>query len=112
MRAVVLLDTGPLVAALDKRDQYHLWAVAHIKSYRPPLLTCEAVLTEALYAVLTEALYLVRNLPEGTKSVMDLVRRQVLAVRFAFQEEAQSIAELMERYANIPMSFADACVVR
>jgi len=43
----VLVDTGPLVALVDRRDQYHPWAKAQVATFKPPLLTCEAVLTEA-----------------------------------------------------------------
>lgn len=40
-----ICDTGPLVAYLNRHDPYHTWAVAVMKQVRPPLLTCEAVLT-------------------------------------------------------------------
>lgn len=42
----VLLETGPLVAFFDRRDQYHDWAKARFDEIQAPLLTCEAVLTE------------------------------------------------------------------
>ena len=45
----VLLDTGLLVASLNKKDQYHDWAVAQFATMRPPLLTCEAVLSESCF---------------------------------------------------------------
>ncbi len=44
-----ICDTGPLVAYLNRRDPYHVWAVAVMKQVRPPMLTCEPVLTEAVY---------------------------------------------------------------
>jgi predicted nucleic acid-binding protein len=45
----VLLDTGPLVALLDRRDRYHSWMVEHWADVEVPLLTCEAVLSEACF---------------------------------------------------------------
>lgn len=45
----VLLDTGPLVAFLNKRDQYHSWTVSELASMAPTLLTCEAVLSESCF---------------------------------------------------------------
>ena len=49
MPKVVLLDTGPLVALLDEDDAHQDWATARMRDLTPPLLTCEAVLTEACY---------------------------------------------------------------
>jgi predicted nucleic acid-binding protein len=43
-----ICDTGPLVAYLNRHDPHHAWAVAVMKQVRPPMLTCEAVLTEAV----------------------------------------------------------------
>ena len=45
----VICDTGPLVAYLNRHDPYHSWAVEVMKQVKPPMLTCEPVLTEALY---------------------------------------------------------------
>ena len=43
----VFVDTGALVALLDRSDEWHKWAVGVFKSLRPPLFTCEAVFAEA-----------------------------------------------------------------
>jgi len=42
-----VLDTGPLVALLNRRDRYHRWTAEQWAEVEPPVLTCEAVLTEA-----------------------------------------------------------------
>lgn len=104
MRACALLDTGPLVAFLDRRDRFHTWATEQWDRIDPPLLTCEAVLSEACF--------LLRDLPGGAPAVLDLIVRGVLRVGFAIQGEAAAISRLMGRYANVPMSVADACLVR
>jgi predicted nucleic acid-binding protein len=104
MREPVLLDAGPLVAGLDQREQHHAWAIDQIRNTATPFLTCEAVLSEACF--------LLRKVPGGTQSVMRLIDRGIVLVPFRFAEDAEAIAQLLARYANVPMSFADACLVR
>lgn len=99
-----LADTGPIVAFLNARDRHHRWAVEAMGRLRPPLVTCESVLSEAAY--------LVRSLPEGGARVMELVARGVLRVDFDVEREAAALSRLLRRYASLPMDFADACLVR
>jgi predicted nucleic acid-binding protein len=70
----------------------------------PPLLTCEPVLTEAAF--------LVRRAGGTGGEIPALVRKGVLRVAFAVQQEAAALEALMRRYRNVPMSLADACLVR
>ena len=49
MKENVLLDTGPLVAFLNRRDKFHNWALAQWDQIKPPMLTCEAVISEACF---------------------------------------------------------------
>jgi predicted nucleic acid-binding protein len=104
MRSGVLLDTGPLVAYLRPRDADHDWAVGHFETLEPPLITCEPVLTEASFLV-------ARNgQPAGR--VLEMLGRGVVRIGFALQDELAAVRSLMLRYANVPMSLADACLVR
>lgn len=100
----VLLDTGPLVAFLSRRDRYHGWAHDQFARVKPPLLTCESVISEACF--------LLRNLSGGSHAVMDLLIRGVVKVSFSLDNELHALAKLMSQYANIPMTVADACLVR
>lgn len=100
----IIVDTGPLVALLNARDEHHEWAKAAMDAVEPPLITCEAVLTEAAY--------LVRKLRGGPEAVLDLVTRQVLRVDFRVDNELLALRTLVSRYASVPMSLADACLVR
>jgi predicted nucleic acid-binding protein len=102
--ARVLLDTGPLVAFLNARDQHHAWAVAELGKAAPPLATCEAVLSEACF--------LLRKVPGGPEKVLALLERGLLVLPFRLDTEVARVAELMLRYAELPMSLADACLVR
>ncbi len=103
MAEVVLLDTGPLVGFIDAREASHAWAVCAFQRARLPLWTCQAVLTETCF--------LLRNQP----SALARLRNQVLAGHFRdgfdFKTMTPRAMALMERYANVPMSFADACLV-
>jgi predicted nucleic acid-binding protein len=100
----VLLDTGPLVAFLNGRDRYHAWVKGRLASITPPLLTCEAVLSEACF--------LLRKTEGGGEAVLELLGRGLLAVPFRIEEEVSAVSKLLARYASVPMSFADACLVR
>ncbi|HVH78218.1 MAG TPA: PIN domain-containing protein [Stellaceae bacterium] len=100
----VLLDAGPLVAYLYPRDAYHDWAVRQFAVADAPFLTCEAALTEACFLT-------VRN-GQPPVRVLDLVMRQVVRLQLDIEAELKPVRALMERYANVPMSLADACLVR
>jgi predicted nucleic acid-binding protein len=102
--ANVIVDTGPIVAWLDADDQHHAWVRAQFARLRPPLLTCEAVLTEACFLM-------ARGGGESS-AVIQLVERGVLTVAQLFDSESASIGRMMRRHENVPMSLADACLVR
>ena len=104
MRNPIVLDTGPLVALLNRRDHHHVWARERWAHLVPPLFTCEAVLAEACF--------LVQSLEGGQAAVLDLARRGVLDVSFHVAEEADAVHRLVKKYQDVPMSFADGCLVR
>jgi predicted nucleic acid-binding protein len=99
-----LIDTGPLVAALNKRDRYHSWAAQLLAAVKPPLLTCGAVLSEAAY--------LLRGISGGPGALMELLKRGLVQTPFRLQDEAPAVQRLLERYASARMDLADACLVR
>ena len=98
-----LVDTGPLVAYLNSRDKHHEWAVEMMAETRPPLLTCEAVLSEATF--------LTNELSGGPK-ILSLVQKGLVQPAFRLQDQADEIATLLRRYGSVPMDLADACLVR
>jgi predicted nucleic acid-binding protein len=99
-----LLDTGPLVALLDGKDRYHDWARATVGELEGPLLSCEPVITEACF--------LLRKVTSGPRNVLHMIMQNVIAIAFEVSDELQALDKLIERYANVPMSLADACLVR
>ncbi len=104
MKQQVILDTGPLVAFINSRDSFHDWALAQWASIKPPLLTCEAVISEACF--------LLRDRDKGVNSVLELLYREILTVPFRLAEHIAPVSALLKRYSNVPMSLADACLVR
>ncbi|MFP3940464.1 MAG: type II toxin-antitoxin system VapC family toxin [Acidobacteriota bacterium] len=100
----VVLDIGPLVALLNRRDRYHAWAKRRFAAIEPPLLSCEPVLVEAAH--------LLRHQARGPAAVLALLERGTVTVALSLEEEAPRVRELMVRYADQPMALADACLVR
>ena len=99
-----MLDTGPLVSFLASGLRHHSWAVEQWKRFRPPLLTCEPVLTEAAFLLKREG--------RDADALFELLERGVVKVALAIEEEQSDLRALMRRYRNLPMSLADACLVR
>lgn len=100
----VLVDTGPLAAWLNVNDKHHSWAKAQFGRLRPPLTTCEAVLSEVVF--------LLHRVNRSGDAAPKLVDRGVLRVAPVLQTEASAVAALMRKYAEVPMSLADASLVR
>jgi uncharacterized protein len=100
----VIVDTGPLVAFLVKEETHHPWVAEQFQRLPAPFLTCEAVLTETFF--------LVRKLPHGTAKFFTLVNSGLLYIEFSIIAEGAALEKLVRRYANLPMSLADACLVR
>ena len=98
----VLVDAGFVVALLSSRDAHHQWAMTQAPALPPPWSTCEAVLSEAFH--LLGAL--------GTHSLGMLLRLRALFVAFEIRENLEPVLRLIETYRDVPMSLADACLVR
>ncbi len=103
MNEPVLLDSGPLVAFINRRDRFHEWTLEWLDKIQPPLLTCEPALAEACF--------ILQSCPGGSKAVLELLRRGVLEVPFRVEEQVVSIIKKMSKYADLSMSLADACLV-
>ena len=100
----ILLDTGPLVAWLAEDEQSHAWAVEQFRQHDGALITCEAVISEAWF--------LLRRLPRHLARLRAMLADGVFDLSFHLEDEAAAISALMDRYDDVPMSLADACLVR
>ena len=100
----IIIDTGPIVAFLNKSDQYHEWALIQFSQLIPPFYTCESVISEACF--------LLRNINNGPDNVFKLLERELILLPFRLESEIDFISKLIIKYNNIPISLADACLVR
>ncbi len=102
MAKTVIVDSGSLVALLRRDDQYHPWASSLTEQLGAPWCTCEAALSEAFF-LLGRA---------GRSQLAEMLRRQLIVSNFSFDDEKTPTLDLMDKYADVPMSLADACLVR
>jgi len=100
----IILDTGPLVALLKREEQHHLWVTSIWANLKPPAITCEAVLTETLF--------LLRNDSAADSFVFRFLENKLLEIPFQLSHVHVPIKKLRLAYASVPMSLADACLVR
>lgn len=104
-RAGVLLDTGPLVALLSKDDARHAAARDLFASCIPPLRTCEAVVAEACF--------LMRRVDRhGPVEIATLARKGLFEISLRADEHWAELEVLLKKYADRPISMADACLIR
>jgi len=96
-----ICDTGPLVAYLNARDPHHNWAVSLMRQIRPPLHTCEPVLTEAMYFLREDGL--------DVDPIFVMLERAALVVDFDLSARWPRIRTLVARYKQ--MDLADAAIV-
>jgi uncharacterized protein len=97
-----IVDTGALVAFLDRAEQHHPWVIKQVKELDAPLLVCEPVLAEAMY--------LLARFPKAQDALFGLLENG--ALRIAIEEHVPALLKLHQKYRDWPMSLADACIVR
>jgi uncharacterized protein len=102
MAGSVIVDAGFLVALLDRRDGHHGWAIDEAARHARPWRTCESVLSEAFFLLG----------PDGGPGLAALLERGSVLLPFRLNQEQGPVLGLMRKYANVPMSLADACLVR
>lgn len=99
-----LMDAGPIVALLNPCERHHAWVSLKIKEHLPPYSTCEAVLSEAFH--------LLEKTRRGSDGLLKMLERGFLRLDFTAEDQLPALARLLRRYADQPVSFADACLIR
>jgi predicted nucleic acid-binding protein len=100
-----LIDTGPCIAYLDRRDSYHDAVSRRLDTFVGQLITTPAVVTEAMHFIAT-----VSGGPAAFAEF--LVRARVHVATAVHPRDVVAAAALMEKYADTPMDYADATLVR
>lgn len=100
----VIVDTGVLVALIDRHDHHHAWVVEQLKQISAPLLTCEAVISETWF--------LLQRVKKGRETLIQLLNQRQALIRFDLDAEFSMVAALLTGYQSVPISLADAELVR
>ena len=99
----ILIDSGPLIALFDSSDKYHQKTIEFIKSNQALLITTIASITETLHL-----LDFNRN---AQLDFIEWVSRGGVEIVNVLNSDFQRIKELTEKYRDLPMDFADSCLV-
>ena len=100
----VLVDTGVIVALLDRSERHHARCVRAMEGLERPLVTCEAVIAESCY--------LLRGLPGAADTVLENVERGVFQIPFQLSRAASSVRSILRKYRDLAPDLADACLVQ
>lgn len=100
----VIVDTDALVALIDPDTREHPWACKVVRCLSKPFLTSEAVLTETAFLLARDGL--------DADALFALADSGAISVGLDFNRERSQLRALMKRYRNVPMSLADATLVR
>jgi predicted nucleic acid-binding protein len=99
----VLVDAGPLIALIDRGDPAHEACVGTLETLRAPLTT--------VWPAFAEAMYLLGRSWLAQKALWSRLETGALALAPLDERDAPRMRELMEKYRDLPMDFADAALV-
>jgi len=100
----VILDTGPLTAFLNRRDNYHYWMLGQLQKTTSAFITCEAVLSETLY--------LAGHSHAAILAISGMIREDLIRVYPVMSEYSEPVLQLMKKYSDLPASLADVCLLQ
>jgi predicted nucleic acid-binding protein len=100
----VLVDTGPLVALLDRSDPHHGACAETFQSLLDPLVT--------VWPVLTEAMYLLRSYWVAQNALWEMIEAGAVEILPLGTDDVPRMRELMRKYRDLPMDLADSALVR
>ncbi len=95
-----IADTGFIVSFANQTDAHHDWALGVAEHISDPLLTCEAVLAEAVHHL------------KDARIVLGMIQDGFITVAFDCNEHLPQLEALAERFADREPDFADLCLIR
>jgi predicted nucleic acid-binding protein len=99
----VLLDTGVIVALLDRSERLHETCVECLQDLVAPLVTCEAVIAESCY--------LLRNLPGAADAILENVETGIFQIPIHLSQSAKRLRHIFRKYKDREVDLADACLI-
>lgn len=100
----VLLDTGVIVALLDRSERLHKACAEAVQQIEAPLITCEAVIAESCY--------LLRSVDGASAAVIENVAAGIFQIPFQLSHEAAGVRQVLRKYRDRQIDLADACLIR
>jgi uncharacterized protein len=100
----ILLDTGVIVALLDRSESAHQACAEAVQAAKGPLLTCEAVIAESCY--------LLRNLAGAPQAVIANVTAGIFQIPFQLSRDSTGVKSILRKYRDRRIDLADACLIR
>jgi len=99
----VLLDTGVIIALLDRSENHHSRCSRLLRDIHAPLITCEAVLAESCY--------LLRNLRGAAEAILDNVVAGIFQIPFYISKDTSNVKRQLRKYRDRKIDLADACLI-
>jgi uncharacterized protein len=100
----ILLDTGFIVALLDRSENFHKSCARTVREVEAPLVTCEAVIIESCY--------LLRNLSGASEAVIENIAAGIFQVPFQLSRDIAGVKQVLRKYKDRKIDLADACLIR
>jgi predicted nucleic acid-binding protein len=95
-----ILDAGPLIATLNRRDRFHTWACETLGRVGPPFYSCPEAMAEAA-AMTGQPL-----------AIVEMIHVGEVVLAFDLADQTAAVLAILKKYADREMDLADACIVR
>jgi predicted nucleic acid-binding protein len=99
----LLVDTGPIVALMDRSAPQHKFVLEWLTSTSEPCVTCEAVIAESCHVL--------RGLQGAASDLLKDIARKQFEIPYRLADRSVEVSRLMKKYSDVPMDLADACMV-
>ena len=99
----ILIDTGPIVALLNRRDKHHKRVLEFTQNYTGGFITT--------WSVVTEATHLLRNSIQAQLNLLEWIRRGGIEIVRIEKNDIERMITLTKKYSDLPMDLADCSLI-